>query len=100
MIIVSQDKKEIVNFDNISSIKLFHGEGDYELYCCVNAQRDNHILIGIYENEERAKEVLQEMVKKYGSYLQLEGGPALVQGQMDIQSNVFNIPKVYIMPEE
>ena len=62
MIIVSQDKTEIINFDNILSIKLFHDEEDkdclYELYCCVNAPGDNYILIGTYETEERAKEVL------------------------------------------
>lgn len=69
MIIVSQDKTEIVNFENILSIKLYHDEEDpkclYELYCCVNAPGDNYILIGIYKTEERAKEVLQEIIKIY-----------------------------------
>ena len=49
---------------------------------------------------ERAKEVLQEITQKYSSYLKLEGGPAILQGQMDIQPNIFNIPKVYEMPEK
>ena len=58
---------------------------------------DNTIL-GQYKTEERAKEVLQEIKKCYGSYLQLDGGPAIIQGQVDIQPNIFNIPKVYKMP--
>ncbi len=56
--------------------------------------------LGRYHTEERAKEVLQEIVKKYSSYLELKGGIAIMQGQMDIQPNIFNIPKVYEMPEE
>ncbi len=57
-------------------------------------------LIGLYKTEERAKEVLQEIVKKYSSYLELKGGPAVLQGQIDIQPNIFNIPKIYEMPGE
>lgn len=67
MIIVSQDKKELVNFDNILSIKLFHDNEDeeclYEIYTTVNAPGDNYILIGTYATEERAKEVLREIVE-------------------------------------
>ena len=48
----------------------------------------------------RAKEVLAEIAKKYSSYMQLTGGPAIVQGQIDIQPNIFNIPKMYEMPED
>jgi len=104
MIIVSQDKKEVINFENILSVKLFHDDEDneclYEIYTTVNAPGDNYILLGEYNTEERAKEVLQEIVKKYSSYLELKGGPAIMQGQMDVQPNVFNIPKVYEMPKE
>lgn len=57
-------------------------------------------ILGKYEIEERAKEVLAEIVQKYSSYLQLTGGPAIMQGQIDIQPNIFNIPKVYEMPED
>lgn len=51
-------------------------------------------------NKKRAKEVLQEIIKEYTSYLELRDGPAIMQGHMDIQPNVFNIPKVYEMPKE
>ena len=67
MIIVSQDKKELINFENILSVKLFHDDEDneclYEIYTTVNAPGDNYILLGAYKTEERAKEVLQEIIQ-------------------------------------
>lgn len=67
MIIVSQDKKELINFENILSVKLFHDDEDneclYEIYTTVNAPGDNYILLGAYKTEERAKEVLREIVE-------------------------------------
>lgn len=73
MVIISQDKTMILN-------------------------SDNQYTIAEYKTEERAKEVLQEIVQTYSSYLKLEGGPAILQGQIDIQPNIFNIPKAYEMP--
>ena len=108
MLILSQDKSEIFNLNEIFrlcvdtwSSKEFATEPD----CwCIKAEKasDNMIcaFLGEYATEERAKEVLQEIIKCYGSYLQLDGGPAIIQGQMDIQPNIFNIPKVYKMPEK
>ena len=108
MIIVSQDKMEIFNFNEIFRLYVDNWSNEEfatEPNCfCIKAEKssDNMIcaFLGEYETEERAKEVLQEIVKKYSSYLELEGGPAILQGQMDIQPNIFNIPKVYEMPEE
>ena len=103
MIIVSQDKKEVINFEKILSVKLFHDDEDneclYEIYTTVNAPGDNYILLGQYKTEERAKEVLQEITQRYCSYLELTGGPAIVREQMDMQPNIFNIPKMYEMPQ-
>ena len=59
MIIVSQDKKEIINFDKIKNIKL-----DPVLDCrniIVNLD-SVYTDIGSYKTEERSKEVLQEIV--------------------------------------
>ena len=102
MIIVSQDKTKIVNFDNLTQIYITQDEEETitEYYIryedCNNSYED----IGTYKTEERAKEVLQEIAQKFSSYLKLEGGPAILQGQIDIQPNIFNIPKVYEMPED
>lgn len=97
MVIVSQDKKYIVNFDNVETIGVDICNGQYYLSCTYS---DGNSTLGIYNTETRAKEVLQEIVKKYSSYLELKGGPAVIQGQVDVQPNIFNIPKVYEMPEK
>ncbi len=63
MIIVSQDKDKIINYDNVQllwinehilnkTIKTFYIYAD-------------HDFLGEYETEERAKEVLQEIIKIY-----------------------------------
>ena len=126
MIIVKQNK-DIVNFSRVSEIKIVDYEaqkeslenklGDifvsvlianvgiddtklrgYGIYAYF--EKDNWSVLGEYKTEERAKEVLQEIAQKFSSYLKLEGGPAILQGQIDIQPNIFNIPKVYEMPED
>ena len=55
-----------VNFENILSVKLFHDDEDneclYEIYTTVNAPGDNYILLGEYNTEKRAIEILQEIV--------------------------------------
>lgn len=99
MIIVSQDKGKIINFDNMTRVYITFDEGDDDVYIRTETVDSLYEDLGYYKTEERAKEVLQEIAQKYSSYLKLEGGPAILQGQMDIQPNVFNIPKVYEMPE-
>lgn len=95
MIIVSQDRKRIVENLNLG----IRNKGEYnQNYVIYNTEIGEDL--GEYTTEERAKEVLMEIIKKYSSYLQLDGGPALLKGQMDIQPNIFNIPKVYEMPKE
>lgn len=108
MIIVSQDKMEIFNFNE--TFRLYVDNWSNEEFAtepncfCIKAEKssDNMIcaFLGEYKTEERAKEVLQEIAQKYSSYLKLEGGPAILQGQMNIQPNIFNIPKIYEMPED
>lgn len=106
MIIVSQDKQRIINFENLIEIyitqeELYTFQDDVDgYYLRSEAVGGIYENLGKYDTEERAKEVLAEIVQKYSSYLQLNGGPAILQGQMDIQPNVFNIPKVYEMPEK
>ena len=58
MIIVSQDKKEIINFNGVFSLGILTGKTKQ----VINA--DGHRLAE-YKTEERAKEVLQEIVRIY-----------------------------------
>lgn len=76
MIIVSQDRDLIVNFKNISVIGF--AEENVNMICSRAINGDTQFL-GKYKSEGRAKEVLQEIVKKYKGY---------------------NDNKVYEMPEE
>lgn len=100
MIIVSQDKDCIVNFDNIVSIGM-EDFSDSSPWQRITAETlGTAVVLGDYKTEERAKEVIQEIIKEYSSYLELKGGSALTKGQMDIQPNIFNIPKVYYLPED
>lgn len=68
MIIVSQDKKVITNFNNTLGIQIEahlsngDGEKDYE----VEVITEKRICtIATYDTEERAKEVLQEIIDMY-----------------------------------
>ena len=98
MIIVSQNKDVIVNFERINFITIEEDFNEYNIV--INYGDNNWDVMGKYDSFERAKEVLQEIVKKYSMYLKLEGGPAILQGQIDVQPNIFNIPKVYEIPEK
>lgn len=96
MIIINQERTKVINFEKITEItasgtKILVGD---DIFIPKGEE------IAKYKTEERAKEVLQEIIKRYSSYLKLEGGPAILQGQMDIQPNIFNIPKVFEMPKE
>ena len=65
MIIVSQDKTKIVNFDNLTQIYITQDEektATFIRYETVDSLYDD---LGEYKTEERAKEVLQEIVKTH-----------------------------------
>lgn len=76
MIIISQDKKAIHNFDNVLSLQIVSTLKEYSIEVC-DAINDGSSL-GIYSSEERAKEVLQELIEAVsikeieGTYKELE----------------------------
>lgn len=66
MIIVSQDKTKIVNFDNIAHIFISKDSEKHFLFLIeYGKMTGTSELLGVYSTEERAKEVLQEIMKKY-----------------------------------
>ena len=73
MTIVSQDKMEVYNFDEIFRLYVDNWSNEEfatEPNCfCIKAEKssDNMIcaFLGEYKTEERAKEVLQEIIKAY-----------------------------------
>lgn len=77
MIIVSQDKDSIINFDNIEYIEIYpNSYGQFYLEASLKSIDKE---IGKYKTEERAKEVLKEIVETY---------------------NIISLAKIYKMPEE
>lgn len=71
MIIVSQDKTEIVNFNNIESVWISKEE---EGIFSIEATADTNASLGEYQTEERAKEVLEEIVESYTNWNNLVCG--------------------------
>ena len=95
MIIVSPNGK-IINFENLVEIyvtryDMYPLKNDIEGYCLKGTvSSGKYIVLGTYETEERAKEVLQEIIK---AYLDCNEQNALAE-----YAYVKN--KVYEMPEE
>ena len=58
MIIISQDKNTVVNFDNIMTISQENGKVGVSTH-------DDFPTIAKYKTEERAREVLQEIIQCY-----------------------------------
>lgn len=89
MVIVSQDKKVITNFDNTLGIQIEEniinadGEKDYGIETITEKRTCG---IGIYATEERAKEVLQEIVELYRNQVN--------------KYHYTNVNNVYEMPKE
>ena len=61
MIIVSQDKTKIVNFDNLIQIYITQDEEEIANFIRYESVDSLYEDLGEYKTEERAKEVLQEI---------------------------------------
>lgn len=93
MIIVSQNKNLIINFNNIVSTYVIKNyvseEKGYQGYNIDFATNEEiNFVLATYDTEERAKEVLQEIVSKYKVTLY----------NSKTNETVVNVPKVYEMP--
>lgn len=88
MIIVSQDKKELVNADRMENIWI---NIDFEGRFTIEATANTNTTLGHYKTEERAKEVLQEIIKSYRYYRTAE---------CDGYTNVLQETAVFEMPED
>ena len=95
MIIVSQDKELILNFENIEAIgignPLKYVDGMFKVFASTTS--DNEYTLGKYKTEERAKEVLQEIMKRY---LEIK---CFYNSKYEVMQAIEQ-PKVYEMPVE
>ena len=79
MIIVSQDKTDLINFDNVNW--LYVEPNDFTIN--VALKYGDSISIAEYKTLKRAKEVLQEIIKTF-SYIQLSGTYEEIRGKLEI----------------
>lgn len=64
MIIVSQNKISVINFDNVTTIEVNkYNDKKYVIKAYLASAR--MIDLAIYETEERADEVLEEIIEQY-----------------------------------
>jgi len=90
MIIVSQDGKTMMNYDTAVALEVQHDDQYNDGFVIQGLYEDYCFTCGKYTTEERAKEVLEDIVKLYEQ-------KDLTVGNM-AYANV-NYPKVYRMPE-
>lgn len=63
MIIISQDEETIVNFDNVTRIKISDYIDCVTIFACYD--KDNIQDLGTYRSKKRAKEVLKALMQIY-----------------------------------
>ena len=72
MWLVTQDGRSSINFNIINFIEIQPNEVEFDLQ--INYLDNEWADIGTYENEERAKEILNEIVKSYTTYISQKTG--------------------------
>ena len=87
MIIVSQDKTKIVNFDNLIQIYITQDEEETANFIRYESVDSLYEDLGEYKTEERAKEVLQEIITRHGNWENMKMGQP-----SGICSPVYEIP--------
>lgn len=71
MIIISQNEFMIINFKKIEEIHIAYYEEKFEerkVYRIISKSTKMSIILAEYKTEERAKEVLKEIIKAYQGY--------------------------------
>lgn len=108
MIIVSQDETKIVNFDNLTQIYITRDEEETATFIRYETVDSLYDDLGEYKTEERAKEVLQEIIDTYTRKILINNNtkqqPILddLVYRVPIDSNIQYIDTniVYEMPKE
>ncbi len=95
MIIVSQNKTEIINFDNVMNIEMTDCKEEGYLIAAgfIVGRDDNYRELGYYKTEERAREILIEIAREFKRVLRTEN-------RGTGQQRFYDVPKVYYMPEK
>lgn len=94
MIIISQDKTRIYNFERVSEIVV----SGTEICISDNLRQEEGLVIATYETEERAKEVLEEISIAFANMEMLKIPKINIHQTISAAEIVRNI--CYKMPEE
>lgn len=106
MVIISQDKNMIINFNSIVSVYVIKNyiseEESYKGYNIDFATNEEiNFVLATYNTEERAKEVLQEIVKQKSIFEYFKNVPErtqnLIAKDFTEDNKIFDI---YEMPEK
>lgn len=96
MIIVSQDRDLIINFDNVTVIGI--AQNNSKEIDSITVDKEEQYL-GEYKTEERAKEVLQEIYKNYADFELIRCINDNFQQQLIVR-NKNKYFDIYEMPED
>ena len=89
MIIVSQTRDVIVNFERINFIKIEADQNDYDIE--INYGDDNWDVIGSYDSFEEAKEILMKIVARFAQY-------NAIRSRANGTEGTFIPPKIFKLP--
>ncbi len=93
MLIVDQSKSNIINLDRTINIGIEEKSTLIDT-TEISAQTDGYtVILGKYETEERAKEILIEIAREFKRVLRTEN-------RGTGQQRFYDVPKVYYMPKE
>lgn len=67
MIIVEQNKTYLVNFDNVEHITIAKNEEETEYAIISVTKSRDEIILGVYETEEKAKQILKKIISFYSN---------------------------------
>lgn len=92
MVIVSQRKDKLVNFDRIESIWI---DAEEDGRFTIKATSDTNSTLGTYSTEERAKEVLQKIIRQKSIFEYFKNVPKDIQNLYEAEYifDTYEMPK-------
>lgn len=92
MIIISQDKNAIVNFDNVNEIRVKYDGKIATFDNTYDSRYDCSDILGKYETEERAKEILQEIIRALIETKKVESADSMFGFSIIPPNTVYEMP--------
>lgn len=92
MIIINQDKNAIVNFDNVSKIRAQYDGTIVTFNNTYDPRYYSSDILGKYETEERAKEILQEIIRALIETKKVESADSMFGFSIIPRNTVYEMP--------